>query len=129
MEHGGKHSLRTNCHLKAHGGNFWDKGGENMRKALLILALLAVTSCASMTETKVDDCAESMAYAALQCGGAMLTGGDGACAHACADAALFCGEAAADIDLPEESEGCHTNMECYQQCLEEGNKEKDCEDG
>ena len=88
------HSLCTNCHLKAHGSNPWDKGGKNMRKALVILALFAVTSgCAA---SKVMDCATSTAYATLQCGGAMLTGGDGACAHACADAALFCGEAAAE---------------------------------
>jgi uncharacterized protein YceK len=98
--------------------------GENMRKALIILALLAVTSgCAT---SNVMDCATATAYATLQCGGAMLTGGDGACAHACADAALFCGEAVADIDLPEKSEDCHTDMECYQQCLKEGNNEQDC---
>jgi hypothetical protein len=67
-------ALCTNCHLEAHGGNPWDKGSENMRKALIILALLAVTSCASMTETKVDDCAESMAYAALVCSSDSLFG-------------------------------------------------------
>jgi uncharacterized protein YceK len=44
-----------------------------MRKALLILALLAVISgCAT---SKVMDCATATAYATLQCGGAMLTGG------------------------------------------------------
>ena len=72
-----------------------------MQKALIILALLAVTSgCAT---SKVMDCATATAYATLQCGGAMLTGGDGACAHACADAALFCGEAAAE-ELDEKTD-------------------------
>jgi hypothetical protein len=33
-------ALCTNCHLEAHGGNPWDKGSENMRKALIILALI-----------------------------------------------------------------------------------------
>ena len=112
---------------KAHGGNPWDKGGENMKKTALLLALLAVISgCAT---SKVMDCVTATAYATLQCGGAMLTGGDGACAHACADVALFCGEAVADIDLPEKSEDCRTDMECYQQCLEEGNNEKYCKNG
>ena len=98
-----------------------------MKKAALLLALLAVISgCAT---SKVMDCVTATAYATLQCGGAMLTGGDGACAHACADTALFCGEAAADIDLPEKSDGCRTDMACYHQCLEEGNNEKDCKDG
>jgi hypothetical protein len=86
-------ALCTNCHLEAHGGNPWDKGSENMRKALIILALLAVTSCASMTETKVDDCAESMAYAALVCSSDSLFGA-GDCAEGMSFVAIDCGYAA-----------------------------------
>jgi len=67
--------------------------GESMRKALIILALLALTSCASMTETKVDDCAESMAYAALICSSDALFGA-GDCAEAVSFVAIDCGEAA-----------------------------------
>ena len=96
-----------------------------MRKQLVALALLAVTSCASMTETKVDDCAESMAYAALVCSSDSLFGA-GDCAEAMSFVAIDCGYAVSDLDLPKKGKDCHTDLECYQQCLEEGNNEQDC---
>jgi hypothetical protein len=66
--------------------------GESMRKALIILALLALTSCASMTENKVDDCAESMAHAALVCSSSLF--GAGNCAEAMSFVAIDCSYAA-----------------------------------
>jgi hypothetical protein len=53
-----------------------------------------------MTETKVDDCAESMAYAALVCSSDSLFGA-GDCAEAMSFVAIDCAVAAAEETTDE----------------------------